>query len=96
MGITFDHFNRGKIFGVLQEIEAATLAGFGWILLGIFADVVPFAVAIDGGTFQSEFDGGRVGPGSCTPSLLQNRTVYPKKKPFALVNEFYIGQSHEE
>src|SRR5260370_1400239 len=48
-------FDGGEILAVLNEVEAAAFAGFGWILLGIFINVVPFPVAIDGGTFQREF-----------------------------------------
>src|SRR6266852_8744433 len=54
-GSAVDDFDRNEILAVLDEIEAASLAGFGRILLGIFVDVVPLAAAVDGGTFQREF-----------------------------------------
>src|SRR5882762_7263393 len=53
-GFTIDDFDGGELFAILNEIEAAALAGFGGIGFRIFVDVVPLSVAVNGGTFQRE------------------------------------------
>src|SRR5258706_5486183 len=55
-GSAFYDFDSGEILAVLDEVEAAAFAGFAGIGFGIFVNVVPLAVAVDGGTFQREFE----------------------------------------
>src|SRR5208282_5060863 len=50
-------FDGGEFLADVDQVEAAAFAGFGWIRFRIFVDVVPFAAAVDGGTFQSKFQG---------------------------------------
>src|SRR6266852_3401531 len=68
-GRAVNDFDRNEILAVLDEVEAASFAGFGRILLGIFVYVVPLAVAVNGGTLQREFE--RV-----TIDLLQERAAH--------------------
>ena len=56
-GLTVDDFDGDEFFAVVHEVEAATFASFAWIGYRILADVVPFAIAIDGRTFQRKFQG---------------------------------------
>jgi len=49
-------FDGGEILAVLNEVKAAALAGLLGSGFGILVDVVPLAVAVDGGTFQREFE----------------------------------------
>ncbi len=54
-GIAFDDLDGNEFFAIVDEIEAAALAGLRGISFGVFVDVVPFAVAVDRGTLQGEF-----------------------------------------
>src|SRR5260370_602436 len=54
-GHAFNNFDSSEILAVLDEIEAAALAGFARIGFRILVNVVPLAVAIDRGTFKREF-----------------------------------------
>src|SRR5713226_7324752 len=51
-GRAFNNFDSGEILAVLEEVEAASLAGLAGIGFRIFVNVVPLAVAVDGGTLQ--------------------------------------------
>src|SRR6266853_1170724 len=51
----FDNFDSGEILAVLDEVKAAALAGFARIGFGVFVNVVPLAIAVDGGAFQRKF-----------------------------------------
>src|SRR5207237_2364595 len=53
----------------LNEVDAAALAGAGGVGFRILIDVVPLAAAVDGGTFQREFQRVAV-------DLLQQRTAH--------------------
>src|SRR5260370_26152392 len=54
-GSAVNEFDGGEILAVLDEVEASAFAGLRRIGFRIFVDVVPLAVAVDGGTFQREF-----------------------------------------
>jgi len=51
-GLAVDDFDGDEFFAVVNEVEAATFASFAWIGYRILVDVVPFAIAVDGRTFQ--------------------------------------------
>src|SRR6266849_7849538 len=51
----FNDFDGGELLAIMDQVEAASAAGFRRIGFGIFVNIVPLAVAIDGGTLQGEF-----------------------------------------
>src|SRR5258708_32842470 len=56
-GLAVDDFDGDEFFAVVDEVEAATFASFAWIGYRILINVVPFAIAVDGRTFQRIFQG---------------------------------------
>src|SRR6266478_2654770 len=68
-GLVVDDFDGDEFFAVVDEVEAATFASFAWIGYRILVDVVPFAIAVDGRTFQFKFQGVAI-------HLLQKRAAH--------------------
>src|ERR1700693_2564763 len=52
--LAFENLHGGKFLTILYQVKAATFAGLAGICFWIFVHVLPFAIAVDGRTFQSK------------------------------------------